>query len=98
MFLFELLIVSIIYLAMIGLDVLSFFVVIRILVLQWPRRPLLAFDQVGKPVTDPLLAAVNRAVPRAWTGSPERHRHIVTAIALLGLALCRLGLAGLAAH
>lgn len=97
MFLFQLLIVSIVHLAMIGLDVLSFFVVIRMLALRWPKPPLLALDQVGKPVTDPLLASVNRALPWGWSSNPERRKNVVAAVALLGLALCRLGLTGLLA-
>ena len=88
---------SIVHLMATGLDVLSFFVVVRILAQRWPRRPVLAFDQVGKPVTDPLLAAVGRAVPCHWTGHPERRKHYVAAATLLVLALCRLGLtAGIA--
>jgi uncharacterized protein YggT (Ycf19 family) len=97
MFLFELLIVSIVHLAMVGLDVLSFFVVIRLLTQRWPRRLFLRFDQVGKPITDPLLASVNRAIPCSWTGNPERRKHYVASATLLGLALCRLGLTGLLA-
>ncbi len=50
MFLFELLFVSIIHLVMIGLDIVSFFVVIRVLSLCWPMRPLLALDRVCQPV------------------------------------------------
>jgi uncharacterized protein YggT (Ycf19 family) len=97
MILFQLLIASIVHLALVGLDVLSFFVVVRILAQRWSRRPLLAFDQVGKPITDPLLAAVGRAIPCNWTGHPERRKHYVAAATLLVLALCRLGLTGLLA-
>jgi len=97
MFLFQLLIVSIVHLAMIGLDVISFFVVIRILALRWPKRPLLALDQVGRPVTDSVIASFGRAIPWTWTSNPERRKHFAAVATLLGLALCRLGLTGLLA-
>jgi hypothetical protein len=87
--------VSIVYLAMIGLDVLSFFIVIRMLALRWPRAPLLSLDQVGKPVTDPLLPSVGRAIPWTWTSNPERRKHLAAVATLLGLALRRLGLPSL---
>ncbi len=80
MFLLRLLIVSIVQLAMIGLDVFSFFVVIRMLALRWPKAPLLALDQVGKPVTDPLVASVGRAIPCAWTGGFDHRKHVVAAV------------------
>ena len=97
MILIQLLMASLVYVVALGLDVLSFFVVVRILAQRWPRRLLLAFDQVGRPVTDPLLAAVGRAIPCTWTGHPERRRHYVAAATLLVLALSRLGLTGLVA-
>lgn len=97
MLMFQLLLASIVHLMATGLDVLSFFVVVRILAQRWPGRLVLAFDQVGKPVTGPLLAAVGRAIPSRWTGHPERRKHYVAAATLLVLALCRLGLtAGIA--
>ena len=95
MFLFELLFVSIIHLAMIGLDLISFFLVIRVLTFRWPARPLLALDRIGEPVIDPLLATVGRTVPSDWTNGKVRLRHLDAAVTLLVLALCRLVLAGL---
>ena len=97
MVLLELLIVSIVHLAIIGLDVLNFFVVICGLVLRWPKRPLLALDRVGEPVTDPLVASVAPAVPCNWISGDERRRCVAAAVALLVLALGRLALAGLLA-
>ena len=97
MFLFELLIGSIIHLAVIGLDIMGFFLVIRVLVLRWPTRPLLAVNRVGEPVTDPLVEAVVRALPGHWMAGEGRRTRVATAAALLVLALCRLALAGLVA-
>ena len=95
MFLFELLFASLIQLAVIGLDVVSFFLVIRALCIRWPARPLLAMDRVGKPVTDPLIESVARAIPCDWIDGDERRQRIALAVTLLVVALCRLALAGL---
>jgi uncharacterized protein YggT (Ycf19 family) len=95
MFLFELLVFSIIYLVMIGLDVVAFFVVVHVLTLRWPTRQLLALDRVGEPISDPLIEAVTRAIPSNWSGREERRKHIAAATTLLVVALCRLALAGL---
>lgn len=95
MFLIELLIVSIVHLAVVGIDVLSFFIVIRLLVQRWPKHLFLRFDQVGRPIVDPLLASVDRAIPCAWTGTSPRRDHIGAAVTLLVLGLCRLGMTGL---
>jgi len=97
MFLLKLLFVSIIHLVMIGLDVIAFFVVIRVLALRWPARPLLALDRVGQPVTDPLIEAVARAIPCDWIDGEQRRRRIAAAVTMLVVALCRLGLSGLIA-
>lgn len=92
MFLLELLLVSVIHLAVIGLDVFAFFVVIRVLTLRWPARPLLALDRVGEPITDPLIEAVTRAISCHWMTGEERRKHLAPAATLLVLALCRLAL------
>jgi hypothetical protein len=77
-------------LASIGLDIVSFFVVIRFITLRWRFRPLLAFDQVGKPLVDPLVAAVQRAMPVGWLGLESRRTQWTIAAALLVVAICRL--------
>ena len=97
MFLFELLILSIIHLVVIGLDVVSFFLVIRALTLRWPLRPFLAMDRVGQPVTDLLIEFVARAIPRDWIDGDHRRKQVAAAVTLLVVALCRLALAGLMA-
>lgn len=95
MFLFELILVSIIYLAITGLDIVSFFLVIHVLSLRWPTRPLLALDRVGEPIADPLIEAVTRAIPCHWMTGEERRKRLAAAATLLVLALSRLALAGL---
>ena len=95
MFLFELLLILIIQLAMIGLDVIGFFVVVRALVTRWPVRPLLAFDQIGRPVVDPLTDAVDRALPLLLVRDLACRTRAILALTLLTIALCRLGLGSL---
>ncbi len=89
--------ISIIHLAVIGLDVIGFFVVIRVLTLRWLARPLLALDRVGEPITDLLIESVGRAVPTNWVDRGKRRTHFTAAMTLLVLALCRLALTGLLA-
>ena len=97
MFLFELLFVSIIHLAMIGLDVIGFFLVIRVLAFRWPARPLLALDRMGEPAINPLIESAARALPSDWIALEERRKLFAAAMALLVIALCRAALAGLIA-
>ena len=82
-------------LALIGLDIVSFFVVIRFITLRWRLRPLLAFDQVGQPLVDPLVAAVQRAIPVGWLGLEPRRAQRTAAAALLVVAICRLAFSAL---
>jgi hypothetical protein len=95
MFLIDLLIKSVIYLAVIGLDMIGFFLVIRVLVLRWPVRPLLAFDRVGQSVTDPLVEAATRSIPQRWVDGDVRRKQFAAAGTLLLVSLCRLALANL---
>lgn len=95
--LIELLFVLVVHLAVIGLDVIGFFLIIRVLTLRWPVRLLLALDRVGRSITDPLIEAVTRALPCHWMTGEDRRKHLAAAATLLVLALCRLALAGLVA-
>jgi hypothetical protein len=95
MFLFDLFIKSVIYLAIVGLDIVGFFLVIRVLILRWPVRPLMALDRVGQSVTDPLVESVTRAIPWGWLDGDERRRQFAAAGTLLLVSLCRLALASL---
>ena len=79
-----------------GLDIVSFFLLVRLVTLRWQIRPLLAFDQVGRPLVDPLVRAVQRAVPAEWLGSEPRRTQLMTAAALLAVAICRLAFNALA--
>lgn len=90
MVLFKLIAHSVLYLIITGLDVVAFFLVIRILVNRWPVRPLLALDRVGEPVTTPLIEAAVRTMPRDWLLFDARRKQVAIAGALLALALVRL--------
>jgi hypothetical protein len=90
MFLFKLIANSVLYLFVTGLDVVAFFLVIRILVNRWHVRPLLALDRVGAPVTTPLIAAAVRRIPYRWVLFQSNRTQIAAAGALLALAIIRL--------
>ncbi|MBP7936889.1 MAG: hypothetical protein KA354_19785 [Phycisphaerae bacterium] len=79
-----------------GLDILSFFVIVRLITLYWRLRPLLAFDRVGQPLVDPILSAVQRVIPMEWASREPQRTRLVAAVALLAVAVCRLALRGAA--
>lgn len=97
MFLFKLIAHSVLYLGVTGLDVVAFFLVIRILVNRWHVRPLLALDRVGAPVATPLIEATVRALPRNWLLFDARRKQVAAAGTLLLLAFVRLLLVSLLA-
>ncbi len=86
------LIVTVFHLALVGLDVIAFFAIVRILCVRWPVSPVQALDCVGAAIMDPLGEAVARAIPmlRAF-GSPT-HDGLRAVVVLLVVAFCRLGL------
>ena len=90
--LFEALCIALVGLVSLGLDIVVFFVMVRILTLHWRIRPLIAFDQVGRPLVDPLVTGMQRAIPAEWLGQEPRRTRLATAAALLAVALCRFGL------
>ncbi len=97
MFLFKLIAHSVLYLIVTGLDVVAFFLVIRILVHRWPVRPLLALDRVGEPITTPLIDAVVRMIPRQWILLESLRKQFAPAGTLLILSFVRLLLVSLLA-
>ena len=96
MMVIEALCVAVVGLASVGLDIVGFFVVVRVVALHWCIRPLLAFDQVGRPLVDPLVTAMQRVIPADWLGQEPRRTRLVTAATLLAVAVCRFALNGVA--
>lgn len=92
----EALCVAVVGLASVGLDVAGFFVLVRLVTLHRQVQPLLAFDQVGRPVVDPLVAAVQRVIPAEWLGQEPRRTRLATAAALMAVAMCRFAINGVA--
>lgn len=80
---------------LLGVDIVGFFVLNRLIRLRWPAAALLAFDQVGRPLVDPLVRTVARAISIKWKGPGRPDEHLVAAVTLLLVALCRLVLTGL---
>jgi len=89
MSLFGALFLSLAHLIGLALDIVGFFLIVRIVSHRWRIRSLLAMDRVGQPLVDPLVDATDRLVPGDWIGQGRR-RHFVTAFVLLTVALCRL--------
>jgi hypothetical protein len=90
----ETLCVAVVGLVSLGLDIVGFFVLVRLITLRWPVRPLLAFDHVGQPLVDWLVHAVQRAIPEDWARSERRRTVLATAATLLTVTLCRLAIKG----
>lgn len=90
--LFEALFIPLVRLLTLGLDIVGFFVVVRVVTLHWCIRPLLAFDQVGRPLVDPLVTAMKRVIPADWLGQEPRRTRLATAATLLTVAVCRFAL------
>jgi hypothetical protein len=92
----EALCVAAVGLASVGLDVIAFFVVVRVVVLHWRIRTLLAFDRAGQQLVDPLVTAVQRMIPPDWLGQEPRRTRLATAATLLVVAVCRFALSSTA--
>lgn len=83
--LFEHLVMSLIYLAIIATDIMCFFLLVHIVAMRWPQRIVVALDQIGSPLVETLTNATREALPR----SSEKGRLLLLASLL---TLCRLGL------
>lgn len=89
---FELLLLGVIHFVVVGLDVVAFFVTIRLLHLWRPCAPLRALNDVGAPVVNPLsdrVLALLPAISRRGGGRPD----IAAACVLMAfIFVCRLAL------
>ena len=81
----EQLLLALIHLAVIGIDVVFFFVVIRSITIRWPQEFLLKLDYIGSPMVESLCHAVGRP----FHVISVHGRLLLLAIALM---LCRLSL------
>lgn len=86
---FRLLADTVVSLAVVGIDMAAFFVVIRLLVMRWPTHLLLAFDRIGRPLADPLMDAAARAIPRGWLPLDACGTQAAAAVALFAITLVR---------
>lgn len=87
--LIEALCMAVVGLVSLGLEIVAFFVFVRLVTMHWRFRPLLAFDRVGQPLVDPLVATAQRAIPTDWVSRDPQHTKLVTAVTLLVVALSR---------
>lgn len=81
------------YFAIVLLDIVFVFIVVRCLVQRWPARWLIAFDTAGVQLVQGILGHVGRCLARAG-GAPVRPEAalILSAIALMILRLMLSGL------
>jgi len=73
-------------LAVIGTEILSFFLIVRLLVMRLKSRWLQTVNDAGQPLVDPALGVLDRGLPsgRVLRGTPRIY------LALLVLAILRL--------
>ncbi len=88
MTLVEMLCVGTAHLVCRGLGIVGFFASVRLVTLMWKVRPLIALDQVGQIVVDPLVNAVRRTVPLSWFGDEPSQRQLATLIVMLAIGYC----------
>ena len=81
--LIEHLILSVFYFAVIGLDIVMFFAVVRVLAMRWPKPWLVSLARVGSPVIDPLSRALGKTLHVASMRGQ-------LALLLVAVMLCRL--------
>jgi hypothetical protein len=93
--LLESLFLAVINLTLVGLDVIAFFLVIRLLTLRWPKAMFLAFNRVGAPLVDPMIATLARAMPGIGNRQAVRARKIEATTLLAGVVAFRLAVAGI---
>ena len=61
---FDYLVAGLIYFLIIGIDVLSFFIIVRVIRPHWSPSLLVAFDSAGKPLLDWLITRLKKVLPR----------------------------------
>ena len=88
----EALFVAAVGLVSVGVDIATWFILVRLIILHRRIPLLLAFDRVGQPLVDPLVTAVQRAIPNDWMGQEPRRTRLATAATLLVVAVCRFAL------
>ena len=84
--LLELILFSVIYLALIALDIIGFFLIVRLLYMRWPARWLAVWDQAGTPLMDGLCRQTRKSIPQLGGVSPP----VFYILMLLGVGLMRL--------
>lgn len=86
---------AILKLLVLALDIVGFFLWVRVVTIHLCIQPLLVFDRIGTPLIDPLIAAVQRAIPTEWVGQEPQRARLATALTLLAAGMCLFVLNGM---
>ena len=89
---FEILLVGVIHFVVVGLDVIAFFVSVRILHLWHPCAPLRALNDVGAPIVNPLSGRVRRLLPAISRQGGVRSDVAAAGVVIAIILVCRLAL------
>lgn len=87
---------AVIHVILVGLDVIAFFLVIRVLVTRWPVAMFLAFNRVGAPLVDPMMATMAKAIPGIGSRPSLRARMIEALVLLASVEAFRFAVTGVA--
>jgi hypothetical protein len=77
--------VAVLHCVVVAIDIVTFFLVVRVLVMRWPKGLLVEMDRVGSPVVE----SVSQAIGSTCHVQSLRGRLVLS---LTILALCRLGI------
>jgi hypothetical protein len=65
-------------------DIAATFVLVRVLVMKWPTKWLLRFDEAGRPLVDGMFAVLDRKIHALWNRTLRAEaRPLVCLLALL---------------
>lgn len=65
--------ISVSHLVLLGIEIVGFFVLMRLISFRWPIKPVLAFDRIGGPLVDPTVES-RMLIARKKIGSQPHGR------------------------
>jgi len=86
---------GVVHFIFVALDVAAFFLVIRLLVLRFPKAIFLTFNRVGAPLVDPMMATIARAISRTGSRQAVRARMFEALVLLASVEVFRFAITGI---
>lgn len=86
---------GVVHFVFVALDVVAFFLVIRLLALRCPKAMFNAFNRVGAPLVDPMMATMGRAISGTGSRQAVRARMFEALVLLASVEAFRLAMTGI---